>query len=328
MIWHGYLFDANPEEQPLAVDYCISQPVAPQCQLEFNLPLLAIVIGFNIVKVICMAFAAITILDEPLITIGDAIALFMDNPDPYTRDMCLASKNHFRDKSKHPSFSPLRTEYQPQRVRLFNAARYGALVATVLISNSPQLILSMMYLVFNSLCTTLFLSLEWSSYFSSRKPLCVSRPRGQQRSTYFLQIPYRFGLPMMIYSVLLHWLVSQSIFLVKIDYFENGALDISSTSCGYSPLGIFFSTIMCASLILSTVILGFFIHLNGDMPLVGSCSAAIAAACHPSDNGSDPMKPIKWGAIPNMEYYSRQGIGHISFSSGDVLGPIPGFYYC
>ncbi|KIK55854.1 hypothetical protein GYMLUDRAFT_174998, partial [Collybiopsis luxurians FD-317 M1] len=201
-----------------------------------------------------------------------------------------------------------------------------------LIANSPQIILSMIYMVFNNLCTTLFLAREWSSFATSRKPLRVSSPRGQQRSTYFLQIPYRFGLPLMAYWSLLHWLVSQSIFLVKVNWFEDVEDNTftvveSLTSCGYSPAGMFLASIVAATLILSALGVGYFMHLDGNMPLVGSCSTAISAACHPPVDGADSLKPMKWGVVLDMDSDRKQGAAHISFSSGEVLPPIPGCYY-
>ncbi|KIK53463.1 hypothetical protein GYMLUDRAFT_178948 [Collybiopsis luxurians FD-317 M1] len=390
---------SSTSAQTFPVNYCISQPVVPNCQLNFNLPLLAIVIVFNVIKVICISFVAMKIKDDPLVTIGDAIASFIDNPDPHTKSMCLASRSHFNTQIGDQRFSPRCVEYQPRRLKWMNAASrqhwvltvclfagavsvvlglliyalinldspgsgftglaalwqfglgkahsqniiqgwqiptegYSALVAAVLISNSPQLILSMIYLVFNSLCTTLFLTLEWSSYAHSRKPLRVTSPYGDQRSTYFLQIPYRFGLPLMVYSALLHWLVSQSIFLVKVSYWSigdnnNEILDpySSITSCGYSPLGMMLTIIVAASLILIALAFALFTHFNGDMPLVGSCSAAISAACHPPEDGKDSSTPVKWGAVMDANDLGKEDVGHICFSSGVVVQPIPGRCY-
>ncbi|KIK53464.1 hypothetical protein GYMLUDRAFT_232806 [Collybiopsis luxurians FD-317 M1] len=394
----GYIYSLA-SVQSFSVNYCISQPVDPKCQLNFNLPLLIIVIFFNVVKVVCMGFTAIRIKDDPLVTIGDAIASFIDNPDPHTKNMCLASRSYFDTQIGDQRFPPLCIEYQPRKSKWMNAASrrhwiltvclfagaisvilglliyallnlksqgsgvtsladlwqfglgkphsqniiqgwqiptegYGALVAAVLISNSPQLILSMIYLVFNSLCTTLFLTFEWSLYARSCKPLRVSSPSGNQRSTYFLQIPYRYGLPLMVFSALLHWLVSQSIFLVKVSYWEtwdnsNDILDSyqSVTSCGYSPMGMILTIIVGASLILLALIFAFFTHLNGDMPLVGSCSAAISAACHPPEDGKNSSMPVKWGAVIDASDFGKQGVGHTCFSSGVVVEPIPGCYY-
>ncbi|KIK55861.1 hypothetical protein GYMLUDRAFT_133161, partial [Collybiopsis luxurians FD-317 M1] len=196
------------------VNYCISHPVVPRCQLEFNLPLLVIVIVFNIVKVICMALATGRNNDKPLVTIGDAIASFIDDPDPHTKDMCLVLPSQFNAPRHNQPITPPHAQIIIRNWAIPTQG-YGGLIASVLVANSPQLILSMIYIVFNSLCTNLFLALEWSSYANSRKPLRVSSPRGEQRSTYFLQIPHRFGLPLMAYSTVLHWLVSQSIFLIK-----------------------------------------------------------------------------------------------------------------
>ncbi|KIK53553.1 hypothetical protein GYMLUDRAFT_232735 [Collybiopsis luxurians FD-317 M1] len=365
------------------VNYCISQPVNSRCQLESNLPLLVTVIIFNMVKVVCMALAAGKINDKPLVTIGDAIVSFTDNPDPHTIGMCLVLPRQFKTKRHSENIRPALLPYQPKNIRWLNAATrrhwilticlafsivlgllvyavlnlksngtqgltalwqlgigkphaqtiirnwaiptqgYGALTASVLVANSPQLILSMIYIVFNSLCTTLFLELEWSSYARFRKPLRVSSPTGEQRSTYFLQIPYRFALPLMAYSTALHWLVSQSIFLVKINYQEI----INSSFCGYSPMGMILSTVVAASLILSAVVFAFFRHLDGNMPLAGSCSTAISAACHPPEDGADSSKPLKWGVVLDREYERKEGVGHISFSSGEVLPPILGYYY-
>lgn len=208
---------------------------------------------------------------------------------------------------------------------------YSALIVSVLISNSPQIILSIIYLVFNSLCTKLFLALEWSSYAHFRKPLRVSHPCGDQRSTYFLQIPYRFGIPLMAYSALLHWLVSQSIFLVAITFWDGNVVDTENSiiSCGFSPIGMIFTSIVGASLFLSALAFGYFKHFDCDMPLAGSCSAAIAAACHPPEDGSNYLKPLKWGVVPcnDDDSNSEKVAAHISFSSGEVMEPVPGCYY-
>ncbi|KAF5366876.1 hypothetical protein D9757_011930 [Collybiopsis confluens] len=383
------------------VNYCLSQPVVPECQLNFNVPLLVLVIMFNIVKVTCMALAIIKIHDNALVTIGDAITSFSSDPDIHTRNMCLASNDIFQGWQIGEIVC---LEYQLRRIRWFRAASkrhwmttllffaaaisivlglliygifqlgpgtgfstiwelgigkahaqtiisrwkiptegYSALMASVLVSNSPQLILSIIYLIFNSLCTNIFLAREWFSYSHTRKGLRVSIPQGAQRSTYFLQIPYRFGLPLIAYSTLLHWLVSQSIFLVRVTYYnpnpqlysgyyETAIASNNSTisSCGYSPFGMILTLITSGTLILGVLIIGFFAHFNGDMPFVGSCSAAISASCHPPiPEGSDPFKPMKWGAVigPGSDDGKQSSVGHVSFSSGDVFEPIPGCYY-
>lgn len=59
-----------------------------------------------------------------------------------------------------------------------------------MISNTPQLLLSLCYMTLNGLITRMLTELEWASYAISFKALRVTNPRGDQRSTYRLQLPY------------------------------------------------------------------------------------------------------------------------------------------
>ncbi|KAF9061623.1 hypothetical protein BDP27DRAFT_1485813 [Rhodocollybia butyracea] len=318
----GIYFDSTGGDDiisgSLPVQYCLSETTASRCQLQFNLPLLAIVVAFNIVKVICMAIVATKMHDNPLVTLGDAIASFSNSPEPLTKEMCLVSQSYLEklDKNKatpypYPSPGPL-VVYQPQKTSWMSTVsrRHWILICSLL-------------------CTKLFLALEWSSYARTRKPLRVSDPHGDQRSTYFLNIPFRFGIPLMVYSALLHWLLSQSIFVVAVTFWDGDLIDTSNsiTTCGYSPAAMILTAIAGGSLILSSLVVGCFKHLKSDMPLVGSCSKAIAAACHPPEDGSDPLKPMKWGVVPKSPNSSNPATGHISFSSGEVSAPVPGRYY-
>ena len=60
------------------------------------------------------------------------------------------------------------------------------------------------------------------------------------------------------------------------------------------------------------------------IPLVGSCSAAISAACH-AQRGDEMafLKPLMWGKVQD----SRDGVGHCCFSSFEVERPVSGDLY-
>jgi hypothetical protein len=45
-----------------------------------------------------MFYVALYVRDEPLITMGDAVASFMESSDPTTKDMCLLSIHDVRKK--------------------------------------------------------------------------------------------------------------------------------------------------------------------------------------------------------------------------------------
>ena len=75
----------------------------------------------------------------------------------------------------------------------------------------------------------------------TRKPLRVTAPEGLQRSTYSVSVPLKFGLPVLIAFSVLHWTISQSVFVVYITrIFSNGEEDVLSrtSSSGSSCIAI------------------------------------------------------------------------------------------
>jgi hypothetical protein len=96
--------------------------------------------------------------------------------------------------------------------------------------------------------TSVLRAAEWNDYSVQRKGLRISTAtNGAQMETYFLSLPYRCSLPLLIISALLHWPVSQSVFLISItvdalmvgDSSNNPDATMSSNfTCGYSPIAI------------------------------------------------------------------------------------------
>ena len=196
------------------------------------------------------------------------------------------------------------------------------IIASILIANTPQMIFSFLYLNLNGLLTTMWLAEEWSNFASQRKALRTSKPRGQQRSTHFLQLPYKISLPLIVLSGVLHWLISQSVFLAVVaEYTPSGSLEspVSIASCGYSPIAMIITIVLGVLLVLVTITLGQRKY-NGSIPLVGSCSLAISAACHrPAWDTDAAVRSVLWGAIPRAEaLIEEDGVGHCAFSSGEV----------
>lgn len=243
--------------------------------------------------------------------------------------------------------------------RLTNQSLNDNIVANILVANSPQLLLSFLYFAYNSLWTCMLLSHEWFKYAQSAKGLRVTSSRGKQRSTYRLQLPYRYGIPLMIMSGLLHWLVSQSIFLILLHAYnwkdEEDTQNLYIT-CGYSPIAILTSILVGSLTLIVGLLNGFRRYPATSMPLAASCSAALSAACHPprSDHNAH-LKAVKWGVCSceseeveehaedaenrdawdgGLEAQSRPEerhlvaeIGHCSFTSMPVESPIEGQHY-
>ena len=65
------------------------------------------------------------------------------------------------------------------------------------------------------------------------------------------------------------------------------------------------------------------LRYNGGMPLAGSCSAALSAACHPAADEQDvALVPVKWGIVS-----ISQGVGHCSLSGRYVSPPVAFQWY-
>jgi len=163
-------------------------------------------------------------------------------------------------------------------------------------------------------------SKEWNDYALHRRPLRVTSPRGSQRSTYFLSLPYHYLIPIVVTSIATHWILSQSLFLVAIDVFdEYGNFDRAESilTCGFSTIALIFLIGIGWLVLVSGVGMGLR-RYRGGMPLAGSCSAAISAACH-AENGEPEVAlvGVKWG-VTSIQF----GIGHCALSGRYVSPPI------
>lgn len=366
------------------IDYCLAERTEQRCSFNGNIPIVAIVIVCNAIKVFIMVLVAIHLPGHPLITVGDALESFLNQPDETTRHTPLLTrqqsiKGGFLDKDVRPTPEQQWSQYhnQSRQVLRWSAAAskprwnitigltvlclvivasffgysmtsilsqgialpqlgFGRvvpaaiisnwsvsrlssankqIVASILIANLPQLVLSGLYLSINGLLTSMWMASEWSKFVHERKFLRVSIPKGEQRSAHFLSLPYRIAIPLMISLGLLHWLVSQSIFLaVAANYDSKGNLinATSIASCGFSPSAMIAVMISGAAVIGVTIWIGRR-KLDSTMPLVGSCSAAISASCHPPDWDVDAaMKAVQYGVLLD------QGEARACFTSGAV----------
>ncbi|KAK3348534.1 hypothetical protein B0H65DRAFT_508402 [Neurospora tetraspora] len=216
----------------------------------------------------------------------------------------------------------------------------------VLLANTPQIFLSLTYLFFNNILT--------------KMTLRTSQPRGSQRSTFFLSLPYRYALPFVVVSGVMHWLISQCLYFTEVDFIDldGTTLDKSNpttTTLGYSTWAMFW-VIVLGTLswvaILGSAVFG---KYPAGMPIMGSCSAVIAAACHAPLRGrgrrgraggdGDGMEdggeeegdtstdiaagPLSWGVIKQVVV--RDGVEveekWLGFTRGEAEEPVFGEVY-
>ncbi|KAG0126954.1 hypothetical protein HOY82DRAFT_626494, partial [Tuber indicum] len=189
----------------------------------------------------------------------------------------------------------------------------------ILLANLPQTILSFLYLTYNSLFTCMLSGHEWSLFSHHHRTLRVTSPRPGQRSTYWLQLPYTYAVPLMTLSGLLHWLTSQSIFLARVEIWDPLGRETPTTisTVGYSCIAII-SALTLGILALFIAAGTGYRRFAAETTTVGSCSAAISAACHACED-TDVMigKKVRWGDVGIVQ---DPRVRHLTFSSAGGVG--------
>ena len=178
-------------------------------------------------------------------------------------------------------------------------------VKVVLLANISQFALSILYIAFNNVITSQSVAHEWFRYFHHKRLLRVSSPVGIQKSSYFLSLPWRVGVPLMLLFMLIHWLLSQSVFVIQTTGYGPGpdgplVKGHNATRIGFSLMGILFTvslgTIMCLVLIGNSF--RSFKDIPSSMPRMATNSAVISACCHPPAEDSEAyLFPVQFGAV-------------------------------
>jgi hypothetical protein len=206
---------------------------------------------------------------------------------------------------------------------LIASDNFGSPITLSLLANLPQLILAMIYFIYNGIITSFFTAQEISSLAHKAQNLRVASPAGKQQGTWLLGMPLAWGLFFLVMQTLLHWFISQSLFVVDVAvYDEGGFYDnnfASISNCGFSPLAVICSVIMVGLLLLILFGLAMRRFPARGPPVMGNCSAAISAACHPPRRGDSediPYRKLQWGSV----WTWPDGVGHCSFADADADG--------
>ena len=391
---------------------CLSELAESECHLHFSLILMAVVLGFNILKVIGIAYVAFRLGEAPLVTVGDALQSFIRHPDRTSEGMCLANHASVVASTKL-GYTTTSMRYEPDQHRFYEAATwrqwsfllilfavagvgtsvclalgiqnlkgdttienawsiglgtvkpenlvmgwnlpgYGntSIAVSTLIANAPQALFSFLYVCYNSLFTVMFMTRETMSFSVTtgrgRKYMRVSDAKGEQKSTYFLNLPYKYALPLLVGSGLLHWLVSQSVFLANITIIpRDGDVPMQDeiTTVAYSPVGMLFLLLVGFALLIFILVTSLR-KLPLGMPLIGSNSLALSAACHlpgytQAERDEAVLRPLSWGAVPaggktvdlgirdsrDIDSDDSKAIGHCCFSDKVLDAPLRGSLY-
>lgn len=156
---------------------------------------------------------------------------------------------------------------------------HSLLIKMVAMANLPQVIIFSLYFALNTIYTSMLSANEWANFSQQKKTLRTTSPEGLQRSTYWLSLPWTYGLPLSISITILHLLISQALFVgrrVIIDVFEQVDLKISQLGVGYSHVAIFASLIFGSAMVLALMVNG--LRPLNPCVLAGNNSLAILGA--------------------------------------------------
>lgn len=223
------------------------------------------------------------------------------------------------------------------------------IMGNVALANSPQLVISMAYYLWNSHLTVMFAAREYDLYAAPKKgnqgnvrppkkrSLRVTYPEEgtDQRSTSFLTIPFKYWAPTAALWTALHWLASQAVFFARVDMLDHWleVAPLSISQVGYSVLGtIYFFAVSFVVFVFATWIS--IRKFDNRMPLAATCSGALSAACHPKDlEGRHYRKKVHWGVEYRDDRLEAQinggddEIWRCTFTSGEAYYPSADRFY-
>jgi hypothetical protein len=204
----------------------------------------------------------------------------------------------------------------------------------ILFANSFQVLISFLYLFYNNILTCQVAADEFIRFLDKKKgkkALRVSSPKALQRSSFFLSLPWRYGVPQMALFTALHWLVSQSIFVVQTSAYRiaptmSRVPTTDATRLGFSCVGIFWVVILATSLIATLFGHSYFRKyptVPADFPRMATNSAAIDVVCRPAQGDTDAhLLPIWLGVVTyGLDY---EGEGRVTFSTDKEMKAVDG----
>ncbi|KAI1194267.1 hypothetical protein F5X97DRAFT_327717 [Nemania serpens] len=148
---------------------------------------------------------------------------------------------------------------------------------------------------YNGLFTRLQITKEWA-LFEDYQPLRVTDAKGDQVSSYRLQLPYKYGIPLLCVNAGLHWVLSNTIYLVV-------SVGGSSVLVGYSNFALSVMIVISIAIICVPILVGLE-QSSPNMIHPGSNSLSISAACHASsisdtESATSELRSVQFTARHN-----------------------------
>ena len=87
------------------IDHCLASSTTETCKLQYSLAIIIVVVCCNAIKLLAMLKTLTTIKEDQIITVGDGIASFLENPDSNTTNACLATKIDLKRTFSRPQYA-------------------------------------------------------------------------------------------------------------------------------------------------------------------------------------------------------------------------------
>ncbi|THX60930.1 hypothetical protein D6D06_00932 [Aureobasidium pullulans] len=159
---------------------------------------------------------------------------------------------------------------------------------------SIHAVISITYLFYNHLFSRMFAAVELSSYSRTHAPLRVTLPRQGARNTYYLAMKPYYSALFIVALTLVHFLTSQALNVVALTTYDvMGQYSHQRITYGISPSSAI-SALVVGFIMLCALAFALERKLDDGMPVLGTCSMAISAACH-VDSGRATLGPVKYG---------------------------------
>ncbi|PUU81081.1 hypothetical protein B9Z19DRAFT_1168396 [Tuber borchii] len=296
-LWIGPPFTMGPlaseveRGEQVEVTRYKSEITKEKCKVQFSPGIMMAVISCSLIKACSMIMTVVRSREPPLVTLGNAIDSFLRIPDSTPIGICFADRRFIERDWKCGSGAGPKQWTQIGKSRWITCNLFcsvSIITTSVLLGIGIKQegryvsteIKSLGFGKVNTISTANFsinniTKAGWFLFGHHHHILRVTSPCPGRRSKYQPQIPYTYVIPLMIVSALLHWLISQSIFLVRLD-----ALDA-------------------------------FGELIPAITTVGGYSAAISSACHLGS--ADPQEIIGKKVAPSLgvrhlTFSSDQGV--------------------
>ncbi|KAH7391064.1 hypothetical protein DE146DRAFT_619075 [Phaeosphaeria sp. MPI-PUGE-AT-0046c] len=196
-------------------------------------------------------------------------------------------------------------------------------LALAIISNGAQFVYSLLYLILIYNITLISQEHDWGALEHGRRRLRTTLVAGPSfAQTYLLQLPKKILFPIMVYSVLTHWMLGEALQTQEVIWLENRdgrQVEHSRYIITYAAYPLWISTFLILAMT-AVCWWAFTYKREGFIPqMFGSVRVLMAATSQLNDF---PENGVQWGDLGEGERFRHAGL-----SAEEVMKIVPNEVY-